>query len=800
MRIFSLVLLSIIALMPIGVRSHEFQNLFHSQDTGSGQSKIAQCDVDSLGDLWIITLDKTGSMLSEVTVTGARKAWTPTQIADDVIKKLAKEGGILDQINYSHDRIAIMETGYGVKESDSFGKGFCAAPPLDSSFIHVIQTPQKFNTNRKNGLKKILGKQLKNAYKYRESFVSQIRVLALHRLIEWICLHGQGQIFRKIHIVTITDDADENDQWKMDYYTIKRDPQKMKQLNALHSKYVYSTFNQKGGGYLDEREQFTDASSKNHIYMYDYVTCQQSAREIICSEDSVIRLTPLNGKTINIQLVQEQIGSEKVCFAYIDTITINNIDYPVCQYMTDKMCLDQIYDINPINNEIVIRGKLQVQYNDSILGSHFKCYPFQQYNKDYTAVIHKTFDAVICFLIMAMLLTLIIVFWLIPNMTLFTVCVSDGRQIRIRRGYRWQWDRLTPLGVLYEGNILFAKHKCFKRRTSLLTEKDECSYLLVIDSPLPMTFTKSVNILSDTSRNNIYRNAKDSFGRYPSIVLQRYKKTIAGNISRLQNSRIRWVRLKLYPILNQCVFHFRPHYYYWGNNMEGFISTPYLRNHQFLLENQKDGNITRDDLWLNTFYQGAYPEADVLICIEYLDNQVLWDVYELCSLKISGFGIGSVKHLIHYRQKNAIVSELLPIKKGLMRAIHREMGVDRIVCLDTIQKCEHNIHFNVLKANYMAYICLVENTEEEKCNVLYSPLTDADRTEKNIVIDSCAVSRLIWTSLIPFASKKVRPMGDISCCESLDIVREGPSCQKLLSLKKDAFKFDNIYVKSERTK
>ena len=70
-------------------------------------------DVDSIGDLWIFTLDKTGSMLFEKTVTGGKISWTPEKIKDDVINKLSKNNGILDQINYIHDRIIIMETGYG---------------------------------------------------------------------------------------------------------------------------------------------------------------------------------------------------------------------------------------------------------------------------------------------------------------------------------------------------------------------------------------------------------------------------------------------------------------------------------------------------------------------------------------------------------------------------------------------------------------------------------------------------------------------------------------------------------------
>ena len=106
-------------------------------------------DVDSIGDLWIFTLDKTGSMLFEKTVTGGKISWTPEKIKDDVINKLSKNNGILDQINYIHDRIIIMETGYGKQESDSYGREFSNAPSLDKSFIHIVSALNNFNTNKK---------------------------------------------------------------------------------------------------------------------------------------------------------------------------------------------------------------------------------------------------------------------------------------------------------------------------------------------------------------------------------------------------------------------------------------------------------------------------------------------------------------------------------------------------------------------------------------------------------------------------------------------------------------------------
>ena len=812
MRIINIILcLIIVSMLSLEAKGGDSLCVSSCPDTYAQkiQSELSSCDVDSLGDLWIFTLDKTGSMLWEKMVDGKRKLWTPSEIKSDVIWKLSRKGGILDQINYSRDRISIMETGYGDKnkESDSYGSVFCAASSLDSSFIHVVQSLQTFCTNRKSGLKNVLSDRLeKNNYNYRESFVSQIRVLSLYRMVKLICLRNLGLSFQKIHIVTITDDADVNDQWKMDYYSIKRAPAKMKQLNALHSKYIYSSFTQKGGGYLDEREQFTDVSSKNHIYMYDYVTLQQKVSNIVCLEDSIIRITPLDGMKFDFQLNLKQIDSDSICFAYIDTVSVNGVNYPICLYMCDKLCLDQAYDMNPLRNKIVIRGKVQVQYKDSIYGLHYKSYPFVQYNEDYTASMHTLSNVLIMVVIMAALIALLYVLWLLPNRKLFSVYVSDGRQVRVCRGYRWQWDKLTPLAyssgdnIVFE-NIVFAKHPCFKRETNRKKERN-CINHVIIESPFPLTFAGKVQF--DSTKNNIRRNARDS-QQYPAMLLQMYGKTCAGRIASLQDSRYRWVRLKLYPMLNRWLFRISPHYYYWDFGLDNLISVPSLRNRSFLLEQGKVvERQTNDDMWLNTYYLGNYPTADVLICLNYWSNHAVWNVYQLSCRESSGHGIASVRHLIFYRH-NVEAGELPAIKKCLKKAIRQEMGVSRIVCLDNLcldnfGYTENGVHFNVTEASCMAFVCLVENTEEEKCQVLYSPLTDADTTEKSVVIDTCSVCRHLWTSLIPFTSKKDRPASDVARCGSQNIVRDGVSCQKTLLVKNNTIIFDNIQIKSEKTK
>lgn len=757
-----------------------------------------QCDVDSIGDLWIITLDKSGSMLSETLVTGAIRPWTREMVKNDVMGKLSRQGGILDRIDYSRDRITFIETGYGTDPYHSTGYGFSAAAPLDSSFIHLTDSFQKFTTNGKAGLEAVLGDMLMNRYIYRESFVSQIRVLSLHRLIKLIQEQELGLTFRKIYIVTVTDDADENDQWKTDYYTIRRDRKKVRQLDELHSRYVFSSFTQKGAGFLDEVE--SDVTSKNHIYLYEYVTRQQWTNGFICSEDSLISILPLDGKTLDLNLNLKKIATDSICFVYIDTITVNDTHYPVGHYMDDRMCIEQEYDMKSVENDIVIRGKVQVQYQDSIYGAHYKSYNFVQHNKDYTSSFHTIVNNVAITIVAIVFLLLIYILFILPNRLVMKVYSPDGNRVRIRRGYSWQWEKLVPLAFYSHNACCFAKHKCYKRSNDPVMSYDLLSGI-IIDSPAPLVISK--NVLSDSSKNDISANAYNSCGMYPDMVVRMYEGTLAGRLSGLRNSRYKWVRRKFHPFVNRLLFRIRPHYYYWGNAMQGLVSSPLLDSSNLLLEYNEDNvKYTADDKWLNTYFDGDYPDAEVLICTQRINNNVVWDVYHLCSRKMAGYGVSSAKHLIHYLQEDADDNLMHKIRKQLEKAIRSEMKVSKIFCLDSLDNgyCDKWVHFDVQNAACMAYICLVECTVKEKCQILYSPFTDSDIQEKNVVIASSAVSRLIWTSLVPFTSKRKRPNGNIAGYESLDIVREGPACQKLLSLKNRRIVFDNINIKPQKTK
>ena len=206
-------------------------------------------------------------------------------------------------------------------------------------------------------------------------------------------------------------------------------------------------------------------------------------------------------------------------------------------------------------NDIVISGSIQVQYQDSIYGMHYKKYNFVQYNRDYTSTVHSMTKNVVIIIIAILLLLLFYILLILPNRLVMKVYSSGGCCVRIRRGYSWQWEKLTPLACYSQEMTLFAKHRCFKKNKNRAMS---CGLLsgIIIDSPVPLVVSK--NVYTDSSINDISTNAYNSCGIYPPMVTKMYEKTLAGRLSKLHSSRFKWVRRKLHPFLNRLLFRIRP--------------------------------------------------------------------------------------------------------------------------------------------------------------------------------------------------------------------------------------------------
>lgn len=764
-------------------------------------------DVDSIGDLWVFALDKTGSMLSERVNPYRRVRINPRDIAEDVIKRLNRQGGILDRIDYTQDKIAIYETGYGFCKEDSYGHRFDCAESLDKSFIHIVQTPQPFKTNGKRGLMRVLRDKLeRDNYVYQESFVSQIRVLILSRIVDYIKENNLGHSFRYIHLVIVTDDADENDQWKTDYYAIKfRSKKKFEELNALHSKYIYSSFTQLGGGYLEERNDMTDISAAKHIYLYDYITLQQKDKKV--EGVDFVKIAPLDGSCINVKVILNEYESDEIDFVYIESLKINNQELPINRYITDTSSILINYDNGVCKNDVEIKGQVQLQYVDSIYGAHAKKIDFETHCVVLPQGIRIFINVLYIILATFIVLTIIFFVWILPNRRVMTVYV-DNAALQIRRGYIWQWkETINPL--LYTTYVnkkrqlqtIFAKHPCYSIKSAANSTDDNT--LWVIDSPYPLRYSTQLNRADSMMDIKKYIQRNDDC---PTIIKSLYESWWIRHIDILLDNRYKWIRSlgrtlrRLYNILS-------PHYLYWGrmNDIEKstIINSPTLPSVPFFLELKtlKTNYSNNSDHLLSTYYRNhsAHP-AEVLITIQKEDTNLVWNVFHLQSKLHLGYGIGAAKRLMHYEHPCVEEPVCQSLINRLLHTIKSELKTSSIYVLDYSKSSvpSNEISFEVEDNVWMNYMYLVDDTIEGCAQMIYSPLSDTlnpNNPKKMVAIRQSKHDKELFTSLLPFNDAKDRPIEGVCRRESaIKFLAGGALCGEL-HIDRNVVRFLNVTIK-----
>ena len=90
-------------------------------------------DLDTLGNVWIVTVDHSGSMLK--LSNGSTVTHTPQMLASEVRDRMRRMDFMQD-IDYRHDRFIFYKSGVSVDYSRGFGNEMAIMPDLDTSFIH----------------------------------------------------------------------------------------------------------------------------------------------------------------------------------------------------------------------------------------------------------------------------------------------------------------------------------------------------------------------------------------------------------------------------------------------------------------------------------------------------------------------------------------------------------------------------------------------------------------------------------------------------------------------------------------
>lgn len=634
-------------------------------------------------------------------------------------------------------------------------------------------------------------------YVYQESFVSQIRVLILSRIVDYIKENDLGNSFRNIHLVIVTDDADENDQWKTDYYAIKfRSKKKFEELNALHSKYIYSSFTQLGGGYLEERSDMTDISAAKHIYLYDYVTLQQKDKKV--EGVDFVKIAPLDGSCINVKVILNEYESDEIDFVYIESLKINNQELPINRYITDTSSILINYDNGVCKNDVEIKGQVQLQYVDSIYGAHAKKIDFETHCVVLPQGIRIFINVLYIILATFIVLTIIFFVWILPNKCLMNVYMSNGHELHVHRGYHWQWshDIISLISVQRHSptnQAIFIKHCNITSHSSDKTDVNEISFLISSRTPLSVT----PNAKEFTSFSDINADYHLRSNEYPSLLRTHYNKsTIARLYQKRKSIHIKSLKYLLQICIN-IVNHYAPVYYYFIDkdisDKTYSISSKHLFGKVFLIELKYAGNIHTSpiDIATNTIVTRYYdnPSAEYADClIRYQIHSVQkktieWYVIRLQQDYISSHSIRTVRLIMHYIQPiDQIDGELIHhIAQQLKKECRKLQGVRKI----NIGKESPNIsnlnhfQFDISHSSILNFVSVVESTENPKSTTIYSPFEDSNTFLKYVMIHHSENDALLYSSPIRF-----------------DKCIEHPSLQYRLS--PNIFYHDSIHDRTER--
>jgi hypothetical protein len=209
-------------------------------------------------------------------------------------------------------------------------------------------------------------------FPYCYSFVSLIQPMTLAALLrDYKNLNLQN--FNKIIFCSITDDADQNDQWLQDYKTVRKYiPNKQQEIDSILSKLMFSQFNanSKGLGSFSTYFPAIEKIRKPKLFASQYET-RQGQKETTPIKNAIIISTEQKD-TISLRIKALLSGNHLI---KLDSVLVNDelvqIPYPL---LLKKDSIQKIpVSLNKLtSNTIALRGIGQRKYIDSLLGKRIQ--------------------------------------------------------------------------------------------------------------------------------------------------------------------------------------------------------------------------------------------------------------------------------------------------------------------------------------------------------------------------------------------------------------------------------------------
>lgn len=728
----------------------------------------SQTKTEDLGNIWIVTIDKSGSM---------KDGKSDSKLRSECAYVLSAIDRYDEYIDFQKDRFFIFHTGLhnqyrgGIRNSTILKNALSPDSSFTDLFIHPEGEQYRSLKNKKQ-LRQLISARLQQDFIYQWSFVSQIRVTALDKALCYLSEHNLNDSYLNIFILTITDDADANDQWKNDYRAIKSASRvRLEELNDLQEKLIYNGLTGRGNGELEELEE--DDKLGIHVYLYKYCSKQQLFDDKYLADEisSNISLEHTGANKLLVGLNEKDYQGVSVVYWQIDTIKINGkidaIHVPHKYFVGDTQ-LSLSEDISNLKvNHVDIVGRVQVQYQDSILGSHYKDIPFYIQSKYLVSQYqHKSFVWLICLISIAFICFLVFYYVILPKSVIFSVYLPDSKKVVIRHGYRFSYPSQVPLLLLtsYRHQYDYLVNNNSQISIESINGNEIRDKKILIVSRIPLNLENPVFIA------DVYNRYIDCSSDMSDALKYDYSQTIQSHLVERYNNQdpkysdfTRWI----FDVVNKVY----PRYYYEidpsATQSQYTIESP-LRSHTLFLidfqKAQKNVDPIAEKILMAYYSDRTYGRADAVLAVNKSDADGI--AIDICLIEQKNNGvpcISNVSHIYHHLIKDGISDDkLVVVINHLKRLLHRTIGARKIVLLDKFDDVRGSNdvhHFNVSKPVYNRFIMFIEANEKSRSQLVYSPFAPYS---KFVSLHPTKHAGYLYDVIIPVSNPQISKLRKLS--------------------------------------
>lgn len=745
-------------------------------------------DADTLGNIWIVTIDDSGSMLNVKANPwpGNGDFARPAALAARVRDKMKKHE-VYDRIDYEHDRFIFYRSGYSYSEAVGLPKSLASAPSLDTSFIHHTDAILHRLAGRDELISRVHDLMSKGRYAHDLSFVSQIRTFSVVKTLNFLKERGELKNFHRLKLITITDDADQNDQWRVDYrilaladkVTKGRKPISQSVRETIRH-YVYNDLTGEGAGVFTP--VFSDDASIPHIWVYEYDT-----KGAICDtlRSRVLRVAACDGKTVTFRPAMRDFRGDSVCFYSVDSIVFNGVSSVLNESFDRRLQSSLTYRNGLRFNRIKVYGSVQLAYEDEIYGPHYRKVRFVQEQalpSGFWAVVFAVLGFMAGGAAAGFILYRLVI---LPRRRIVKIYSGNGRTVTLCRGFRHQWKNEDVPVVRYDVDNGGIKDMIVRKCSNVTSGADGYAgqgrdVLLCSRTRLIVSETA----LEHSSLEDLDNDYAFQAGNYPALLRQAYRSTAVSRVRAVfhdsSNPLVRWLCRSAVSFLNSWC---RVYYYYFRDLSEfdaiRVESPDLLADKVFLVEMQQvsgNGAHTLEDYLVEKAVSVYYKDSegkgyDALLCYDVCGGKEYWNIVLLDYPAARNKTFKTV-YVIYRYVKDVDEANMLVNRKRLLsyarKATKRRYSIGLLDC-SGVQSIEP-ARFDIVSVPVPGFISMVEFKAKPRAQLLYSPFTDGFIGSKYVSLKTKYADGHLYLSFLPY--RYVKPDSDVNDPSDAQMLRK----------------------------